>query len=269
MLIADTIGTRVDHTWDNLGASDGLSLVLTAVLYSIQIYCDFSGYADIAIGTAKLFNLRLAKNFSYPYFATSVRDFWHRWHMTLSGWMKDYVYIPLGGNRVSTLRRNLNVMLTFFAVGLWHGANWTFVVWGGLHGAYLVLEGLFRTKPRPGASHPQRAEWLNTAARTAAVFIAATAAWVFFRAPSLSAAFDYFGRAFTTPVTRVGHGVFLPPLVLSAALIVYEWFTRWWDHGLDIARFSLPVRWVLYLAFCLALLMAGDLGGREGIYVQF
>lgn len=269
MLIADTIGARVDSTWANLESSDGLSLALTAVLYSVQIYCDFSGYADIAIGTAKLFNLRLAKNFSYPYMASSVRDFWRRWHMTLSSWMRDYVYIPLGGNRVGTARRHLNVMLTFAAVGLWHGANWTFIVWGALHGAYLVMEGWFQGRTRPAAMRPRWVAQVRTAARAVVVFIAVTVAWIFFRAPSLGTAFDYFGQALAAPLAREGYGAFVPSLAFAAALLVYEWLTRRWDHGLSIARLPLPARWALYLAFCVALLVAGDLGGREGIYVQF
>ena len=141
MLVADNIGVQVDYVWSNIGPVDGLTLAIAALLYSIQIYCDFSGYADIAIGTAKLFNLRLSKNFDYPYFSTSVRMFWRRWHITLASWMRDYVYIPLGGSRVGAFRRAFNVLVTFLVVGLWHGANWTFVVWGLLHGSYLVVEG--------------------------------------------------------------------------------------------------------------------------------
>ena len=134
MLIADNIGVQVDYVWRNTSQFGGVSLVAVAVLYSMQIYCDFSGYADIAIGTAKLFNLRLSKNFDYPYFSVSVRMFWRRWHITLASWMRDYVYIPLGGNRVGPWRLAFNVLVTFLLVGLWHGANWTFVIWGGLHG---------------------------------------------------------------------------------------------------------------------------------------
>jgi alginate O-acetyltransferase complex protein AlgI len=149
MLIADNIGVQVDYLWGNISRLDGVSLVTAAVLYSVQIYCDFSGYADIAIGTAKLFNLRLSKNFEYPYFSVSVRMFWRRWHMTLAGWMRDYVYIPLGGSRVAPWRHAFNLLATFLLVGLWHGADWTFVVWGGLHGSYLVAESRLRARGSP------------------------------------------------------------------------------------------------------------------------
>jgi len=128
MLIADNIGVQVDYAWNNIARLDGVSLLTVAVLYSIQIYCDFSGYADIAIGTAKLFNLRLSKNFEYPYFSVSVRMFWRRWHITLANWMRDYVYISLGGSRVAPWRHAFNLLVTFLLVGLWHGASWAFVV---------------------------------------------------------------------------------------------------------------------------------------------
>lgn len=156
MLIADNIGMQVDYVWHGIPRLSGLALLAAAVLYSIQIYCDFSGYADIAIGTAKLFNLRLSKNFDYPYFSTSVRAFWRRWHITLASWMRDYVYIPLGGSRVRPARYVFNVLVTFLLVGLWHGASLTFLIWGGLHGTYLSVETL-AGRGRRGKARRRRA----------------------------------------------------------------------------------------------------------------
>lgn len=268
MLIADNIGVQVDYVWSNIGHIDGLTLAIAAFLYSIQIYCDFSGYADIAIGTAKLFNLRLSKNFEYPYFSTSVQMFWRRWHMTLASWMRDYLYIPLGGSRVGPLRRAFNVLVTFLAVGLWHGANWTFIVWGLLHGSYLVIESWLRAARRRRTS--------DAGVRTrvpvvgaAIVFILATFAWVFFRAPSITAAIEYFARALAVPLGAGDHARYVPVLALSSALLAYEWFTRRWEYGLSVARLPRPARWGAYLVLCMALLLFGYLGGRQGIYVQF
>jgi D-alanyl-lipoteichoic acid acyltransferase DltB (MBOAT superfamily) len=267
MLIADNIGVQVDYAWANVSRLDGVSLVTAAVLYAVQIYCDFSGYADIAIGTAKLFNLRLSKNFDYPYFSVSVRMFWRRWHITLASWMRDYVYIPLGGSRVGAWHHALNILLTFLLVGLWHGASWTFVVWGGLHGSYLVLESRLRSR---GSLSGQQT-WRPAAGvlAVALVFALVTFAWVFFRAPSLEAATDYLIQAVTTPVAAGDHARFVPTLLLSAALLVYEWFTRGWEHGLAIASAPLPARWAAYLALGMSLLLFGFLGTSQGIYVQF
>jgi alginate O-acetyltransferase complex protein AlgI len=275
MMVADNIGVQVDYVWSNIGSVDGLTLAICAVLYSIQIYCDFSGYADIAIGTAKLFNLRLSRNFDYPYFSTSVQMFWRRWHMTLANWMRDYVYVPLGGSRRGALRRQFNVIVTFLLVGLWHGASWTFVVWGLLHGAYLAIENLLRGRGRRTAEARDFGE-IGTRVRswtivvTAVVaFVLVTFAWIFFRAPSLHAAIDYLARGLAQPFGAGDHYRYVPVLALSAGLLVYEWFTRRWEHGLSVARLPLPARWVAYLAACIALLLFGYLGGRQGIYVQF
>lgn len=267
MLIADNIGVQVDYVWHNVSRLDGVSLLTAAVLYSMQIYCDFSGYADIAIGSAKLFNLRLSKNFDYPYFSVSVRMFWRRWHITLASWMRDYVYIPLGGSRVGAWRHAFNLLVTFLIVGLWHGASWTFVIWGGLHGSYLVIESRLRS----AGERVRRASWERGKAVLAGVVVFAlvTFAWVFFRAPSLSAALQFIGQAFSHP-TGVGDFVrFVPTLLLSAALLVYEWFTRGWEHGLAISAAPLPARWASYVGLGMALLIFGFLGVSQGIYVQF
>ncbi len=268
MLVADTIGAQVDWVWANAGTAGGLAPAIAMFLYSIQIYCDFSGYADIAIGTGKLFNLRLSKNFDYPYFSTSVRVFWRRWHMTLSGWMRDYVYIPLGGNRVGAVRNSFNVISTFFLVGLWHGASWTFAIWGLMHGSYLALENAFRlwgkaNRKTAPASRPR------TVLSALLVFALVSFTWIFFRAPSLGSALHFIARIFTDPWESEDHLRYLKPCLLSVALLAYEWLTRRWEHGLAIARLPLPVRWATYATLILVVVVFGELGGQEGIYVQF
>lgn len=137
VVVADNVAIIVNQVYNNVNEYQGLPLIIATFLFAIQIYCDFSGYSDIAIGSARVMGIHLMKNFNTPYFSKSITEFWKRWHISLSTWFRDYVYIPLGGNRVSKPRHYLNLFLTFLISGLWHGANWTFVIWGALHGGVL------------------------------------------------------------------------------------------------------------------------------------
>ena len=275
MVIADNIAVLVDAAWKNTHALDGAAVVLVALLYSFQIYCDFSGYADIAIGTAKLFNLRLTRNFDQPYLSTSVRQFWRRWHMTLASWMRDYVYISLGGSRKGALRRDLNTLVTFLLVGLWHGADLTFAVWGLLHGAFLVAENLIervrgRTRAAAAAGVVAAGAW-GKGRRAAAgllVFALVTFAWVFFRAPSLSAAVAFLARL-GAPLGGAAHLRYLPWVAIGTALLMFEALTPKWEHGFAFPRWWRPARWAVYVVACLVLLFFAKFGGQQGIYVQF
>jgi D-alanyl-lipoteichoic acid acyltransferase DltB (MBOAT superfamily) len=141
LIIADNMALFVDTVYNNVTVCSGFALILATMFFAFQIYCDFSGYSDIAIGVAKLFDVKLMINFKNPYFSASMREFWSRWHISLSTWFRDYVYIPLGGGRVSPARKKFNLIVTFLASGLWHGANWTFVLWGALHGVFQIMEG--------------------------------------------------------------------------------------------------------------------------------
>jgi len=140
MFFADNIAPLVNQVFQNPIGLDSFSIVLGTIAFGIQIYCDFSGYADIAIGAAMILGFKIPKNFNKPYFAISPSDFWHRWHISLSTWLRDYLYIPLGGNKKSGSRMYLNLMVVMLIGGMWHGASWNFVIWGGLHGAYLVIQ---------------------------------------------------------------------------------------------------------------------------------
>ncbi len=203
-----------------------------------------------------------------PYRPPTSHEFWRRWHITLSSWLRDYLYIPLGGSRGGAWRHLPSICsITMLLGGLWHGASWTFIVWGGLHGSYLVIESRLRS----AGERVRRASWERGKAVLAGVVVFAlvTFAWVFFRAPSLSAALQFIGQAFSHP-TGVGDFVrFVPTLLLSAALLVYEWFTRGWEHGLAISAAPLPARWASYVGLGMALLIFGFLGVSQGIYVQF
>lgn len=187
--VADVAALYVDNAYSDLTRCTPFDLCVAIFFFTIQIYCDFSGYSDIAIGTAKFFGINIMKNFNSPYFSISVGEFWSRWHISLSTWFRDYVYIPLGGNRCSKLRTNINVMITFLTSGLWHGANWTFVLWGGMHGIAQVLENTFINRRMKKSALSKVLLWV-------VVFAFCNLAWVFFRAESISDAFYVIGNAF-------------------------------------------------------------------------
>ena len=196
--VADTIAVYVESVYQNPDGQNGLSVLIATLLFSVQIYCDFSGYSDIAVGTSRLMGIRLMENFTQPYFSDSIRTFWDRWHRSLSEWLKDYLYFPLGGSRCSKLKTQRNILIVFLASGLWHGANFTFIIWGALHGIARVIENLV---------YPQRKkmeEKMNPAVRIiwggicrVLTFLYVSFAWIFFRADSVSDAMTMTGKLFT------------------------------------------------------------------------
>lgn len=176
LVIADNLATYVDKIFNSVTDFKGVCFLIATLCFTIQIYCDFSGYSDIAIGTAKLLEIDLMTNFESPYFSGSIKEFWSRWHVSLSTWFRDYVYIPLGGNRVGKIRHKINLLITFLLSGLWHGANWTFVAWGTLHGGAQVIESCFPQNKGKKRRNP---------IRVICVFMFVAFAWIFFRANCL------------------------------------------------------------------------------------
>ena len=190
LCIADVLAVYVDKVFSDVYSFRGFSLMLAVFFFTVQIYCDFSGYSDIARGCSKMLGIDLMENFRSPYFSASLHEFWSRWHISLSTWFRDYVYIPLGGSRCGKLRHNVNLMLTFMISGLWHGANWTFVFWGMLHGLGQVIENAFFSRER------REVHGLAWAVRGCATFLFVMLAWVFFRARNLSEAMYVFTHMF-------------------------------------------------------------------------
>lgn len=279
MVIADTIAASVDTVYDSLRLYKGFPLLVVSILFSIQIYCDFAGYSDIAVGTAKLFGIDLMKNFDSPYFATSVRDFWNRWHISLSSWLRDYVYIPLGGNRVSKARNAWNLIVTFLISGLWHGANWTYVVWGGIHGLAQVAEKFLLQKKKKEQQKPGGIRWWTSVLIT---FVFATFTWVFFRAETIGDAFYVFGNMFqgiTNPALYVSQidvylgidKLTLIGMVLSIGmLLVFDYYSLTVDVLEKLKEKKTVVRWSVYLIFILFLIFNIPVtSGQEFIYFQF
>lgn len=197
MVIADRLGITVDRIFESPNGYCSMWLFLGMLFYTIQIYCDFAGYSYIAIGCARIFGIELICNFKAPYYASSITDFWRRWHISLSSWLRDYIYIPLGGNRKGDLRKYVNIMIVFTVCGMWHGAGMNFLVWGLLHGSYLVIDHLVRKSGR--INLPETVGRIIT-------FCQVSVAWVFFRAGSLRAALFYFSSMITSEVYVMNQG---------------------------------------------------------------
>jgi alginate O-acetyltransferase complex protein AlgI len=238
--------------------------------YAIQIYCDFSGYTDMAIGAAHMLGYKLAKNFDMPYLSANIAEFWRRWHISLSSWLRDYLFIPLGGSRGTRWQTYRNLLITMTLGGLWHGASWTFVVWGVLHGLLLIGHRQFQDICK---RRPRLDGWLQTATgtglRVTATFLAVCACWVFFRATTFGIAATMLWRM-VVPHSGLGSGQQNITLVLSAILLLCVQAATRRNGWLPVlARMPAPVLGISYAAvLTLALLLAPN-GGKAFIYFQF
>lgn len=201
MVIADRVALLIDTVFDNYRMYGSTELIIAAIGFTIQIYYDFGSYSSIAIGTAKIMGFELMENFNTPYFARNIRDFWSRWHISLSSWFKDYLYIPLGGNRRGQLRKAVNIMIVFLVSGLWHGANWSFVVWGGIHGLYQVIADLLKTsKTKIREKMNIRTDCISwKLLQTVVTFGLVVFAWIFFRADTITDALRFIKRIIVKP----------------------------------------------------------------------
>jgi len=278
--VADAVASSVGYIYRNFDSMDGLSLWIGTFLFGIQIYCDFSGYSDIAIGTAKLFGFRLMRNFAMPYFSRDIPEFWSRWHISLSTWFRDYIFIPLcGGSQAkpSNQRRMAAVIATFCLSGLWHGAGWHFVLWGLLHGI-LYLLGSFSRSWRMRRGMPEKGKVRGMLAVTG-TFLLVTFAWVFFRSPDISVALTIAGRMldpFTFVLTALGHSHYHYPLgllPLAAVVLLADRLTRGFDCPLSAVTARPKVlRWLTYSLVIWMIfyhLPPPDVDPQQFIYFQF
>lgn len=267
VVIADHLALYADQVFNHPTSYQGTAVLLAAYFFAFQIYCDFSGYSDIAIGTAKCLGFDLMNNFYRPYFSASVREFWTRWHMSLSTWFKDYVYIPLGGNRRGPLRNHLNLIAVFLISGLWHGANWTFVLWGALHGLLLSFERFLGL----GRQVKGMFSWLRLC-QVLIVFHLVTLAWIFFRANSVSDAFLLIENLFkfgphTLPDPT---GFRLNRAVQSILLLTsVEYFRGRLGRQFIVDKWPRTWRWLIYWLLIVILFLYGRFDSQSFIYFQF
>jgi len=269
MVIADGLAPFVNTVYSGVATESGWHLLWATYGFAFQIYCDFSGYSDIAIGCARLFGFELMQNFDRPYFSTSIPEFWKRWHISLSTWFRDYLYVPLGGNRVGVGRWTFNVLAVFGLSGLWHGANWTFVVWGLLHAFYYLAStagGHGPGEDRDGTSRTG----LRELGKMVLTFNLVCVAWIFFRANSLEDA-SIVLRGITAALAsgRVEPPPVPGPFLWAAALCIAEWVQARRPHALHIPNLGRPLRWAIYYAVAVSIIFFASLDHMPFIYFQF
>lgn len=278
VVIADRLSLFVNEIYNNPNNYEGLTFVAATIFFSFQIYCDFAGYSLIAIGSARVMGFDLMQNFNMPYLAISIREFWQRWHISLSTWFRDYVYIPLGGNREGKWRWYYNIFITFIISGIWHGANWTYVIWGAMHGLFIGLEHMLKNVSRSLLIilNPRiRSFILNLI-----VFGVVCLAWVFFRADSLRTAIYILNEMLDINsynlnqlslqlVPESNHSVYTIDIFLGWFWIIFLLIAERYFRNIQFDSLPTPVRWSAYLSAIVLLLVLGVYENNQFIYFQF
>ena len=273
IVVADNCAEYVNQVFSTYMEQSGSTLLLAAVFFTFQIYGDFSGYSDIAIGAAKLFGIRLMRNFNVPYFSRDIAEFWRRWHISLTTWFRDYVYIPLGGSRASKAKVVRNTFIIFLVSGLWHGANWTFIVWGAYH-ALLFLPLILTGKNRKYTNQVAEGRVLPTFKETGQIlltFFLAVVGWIIFRSESIGQAWEYLCgicnlTLFTIPVFKK---LACRIIVYVWIMLIVEWLQRGKEHGLEISRFKPWIRYVIVILLIEFILFFMPSAPSQFIYFQF
>ena len=277
MAVADSCAVFVNQVWLTYDTQTGSNLMLAAILYTIQIYGDFSGYSDMAIGSAKLFGFRFRDNFLFPYFSRNMNEFWRRWHISLNTWFVDYVYIPLGGSRDGKWKTIRNTMIIFLLSGLWHGANWTYIAWGAYHGILLVLLILLNrnTKFHEVVASDRLLPTLKEIVQMLFVFMLATIGWILFKAPSIADAWEYVSGMMQFGTLRASYRFFFPNynLVYPTNIVIIimfavEWLQRKKQHGLQMDIKQWYIRYPIYAAI-IGMILYFSSSSATFIYAQF
>ena len=276
MVIADNCAEYANLIFNNSADYSGSTLVLGALFFTFQIYGDFSGYSDIAIGTARLFGFDLMRNFNFPYFSRDIAEFWRRWHISLSTWFRDYLYIPLGGSRGGMWMKIRNIFIIFLVSGFWHGANWTFIIWGGLNALYIMPSIILKTN-RNNLDIVAKGKYLPTVKEFLLIvftFGLTVFAWIFFRANNVSHALSYisgiFSHSLLTMPQFLSMGEALPVIFLALIFLIIEWFGRENEYAIALLglKWKRPLRYAMYYAIIVAIVVfAGK--GQTFIYFQF
>ena len=267
VVIADRLSTLVDSVYANPTEQSGLTVLIASVFYAFQIYCDFSGYSDIGIGAARVIGFKLMDNFNVPYLSKSIGEFWSRWHISLSTWFRDYLYIPLGGNRVTVQRRYFNLLIVFLISGLWHGANWTFVLWGAIHGFFLI-GGIIKNNLLKKAGYTFKENGFTNTMEIIITFSLVCFAWIFFRAPNLLTAEMIIKKIASISFNdRINYVTSKAEIVFSffliAVLLVKEKYFLW-----------IPVKntglfYVIFIILVILCYFFGVYNNAQFIYFQF
>lgn len=266
LCVADRLGAYVDAVYNNVGNHNGTSMIVATIFFTFQIYCDFGGYSNIAIGAARVMGFRLMENFKRPYLSMSIKEFWKRWHISLSSWFMDYVYIPLGGNRVKYGRHLLNLMITFLVSGIWHGANWTFVLWGGLHGTYLVIGNVFRKY----VYNPKQESVVSKLVSAAFCFALVAFAWIFFRANTVEDAFTIIGKMVEERGKLFVDLSVMSNGLMALAILIFKDLKDNIGAKINFMHSRhVVVRYVSCVSLIAFILLFGALTGGQFIYFQF
>lgn len=275
VVIADGCAEFANIIFSHHQDYSGSTMFLGAVFFTFQIYGDFSGYSDIALGTARLFGIELLRNFAFPYFSRDIAEFWRRWHISLSSWFRDYVYIPLGGSKGGLWMKIRNTFIIFILSGFWHGANWTFIVWGALNALYF-LPLLVTNNNRNNLEIVAQGNWFPTpkeAAQMIITFILTVFAWIFFRSENLEKAIlilrSIFSMSFLTMPHFENEVLAIPCLLLIVVFLIIEWIGREKKYAIEIINFNKPIRWSFYLFIILLLGLYSKTNETPFIYFQF
>jgi len=276
VVIADNCAEFANVIFNNSEDYSGSTLIVGALFFTVQIYCDFSGYSDIALGVARLFGVELLRNFAFPYFSRDIAEFWRRWHISLTTWFRDYLYIPLGGSRGGTWMKVRNTFIIFLVSGFWHGANWTFIVWGALN-AFYFLPLLLSNKNRNNIEIVAKNKLLPSFAELrgiALTFTLTTMAWIFFRAENLPHALSYYSGIFSASLFSMpdfpGDGRALVVILLAILFFIVEWLGRESRYAIENIGycFNRPMRYAVYYAIAFTVVYFGG-KEQEFIYFQF
>lgn len=274
IVIADQCAEYANMVFNNSADHSGSTHVLGAIFFAFQIYCDFSGYSDIALGTARLFGIELLRNFAFPYFSRDIAEFWRRWHISLSTWFKDYLYIPLGGSKGGTWMKVRNTFIIFLVSGFWHGANWTFIIWGFLNALYIMPSILLNTN-RNNLEIVAKGQILPSLRDFFSILITfglTVFAWIFFRASSFGSAISYIGKIFSVSLFTVPDtsGKTIVMILIIAVFIIIEWMGREQQYAIANLgmKWSRAVKWSVYYAIILGIIYFSG-AEQQFIYFQF
>ncbi|HEX9980733.1 MAG TPA: MBOAT family O-acyltransferase [Flavobacterium sp.] len=270
VVVADNCAVVVNEVFDKQDTMSPSSLLIGAIFFAFQIYGDFSGYSNIALGTARLFGVELLRNFAFPYFSRDIAEFWRRWHISLSTWFRDYLYIPLGGSKGGMWMQVRNTIIIFVVSGFWHGANWTFIIWGALNALYILPLVIFKLNRRNTDIVAENSflPSLKEVFQMLITFAVTVIAWIFFRSETVRGAWAYIMRLFDFRAYDFPT-VDLKPFIFIFILLAVEWINRRKLHGLQLSDVkSRPARWVIYIAFFLLILLFGA-SSDSFIYFQF